>query len=94
MEGLFDFIYDHLPDSWFDSFHKAWGDTISDEMVLQSVQEASDFFNMNAPMDVHEDWTTGVVTGIPLLRMMTSWYSTVNKCLIWALRTRKALTWL
>lgn len=34
-------------------------------MVLQSVQEASDFFNMNAPMDVHEDWTTGVMTGIP-----------------------------
>lgn len=65
MDGLFDFIYDHLPDSWFDSFHKAWGDTISDEMVLQSVQEASDFFNMNAPMDVHEDWTTGVMTGIP-----------------------------
>lgn len=65
MDGLFDFIYDHLPDSWFDSFHKVWGDTISDEMVLQSVQEASDFFNMNAPMDVHEDWTTGVMTGIP-----------------------------
>lgn len=65
MEGLFDFIYDHLPDSWFDNFHKAWGDSLTDEMVLQSVQEASDFFNMNAPMDVHEDWTTGVMTGIP-----------------------------
>ena len=70
MDGLLDFfsvdfLHDHLPDSWFDSFHKAWGDTLSDEMVLQSVQEASDFFNMNAPMDVHEDWTTGVMTGIP-----------------------------
>lgn len=70
MDGLLDFfsvdfLHDHLPDSWFDSFHKAWGDNLTDEMVLQSVQEASDFFNMNAPMDVHEDWTTGVVTGIP-----------------------------
>lgn len=65
MEGLFDFIHNHLPDSWFDNFHQAWGDSLTDEMVLQSVQEASDFFNMNAPMEVHEDWTTGVMTGIP-----------------------------
>ena len=64
MEGLFDFIYDHLPDSWFDNFHQAWGDSLTDDVVLQSVQEASDFFNMNAPMDVHEDWTTGVMTGM------------------------------
>lgn len=66
MEGLFDFIYDHLPDSWFDHFHNVWGEGLTDEMVLQSVQEASDFFNMNAPMDVHEDWTTGVMTGMAM----------------------------
>ena len=70
MDGLLDFfsvefLHNHLPDSWFDNFHQAWGDSLTDEMVLQSVQEASDFFNMNAPMDVHEDWTTGVMTGIP-----------------------------
>lgn len=69
MDGLLDFfsvdfLHDHLPDSWFNNFHQAWGDSLSDEMVLQSVQEASDFFNMNAPMDVHEDWTTGVMTGM------------------------------
>lgn len=64
MLALFDFILDHLPDSWFESFHQAWGDTLSDEMVVQSVQEASEFFNMNAPMNVHEDWTTGVMTGM------------------------------
>lgn len=64
MEDLFDFIHDHLPDSWFDNFHQAWGDSLSDEVVIQSVQEASDFFNMNAPMYVHEDWTTGVMTGM------------------------------
>ncbi len=70
MDGLVDFfsvdfLHNHLPDSWFDNFHQAWGDSLTDEMVLQSVQEASDFFNMNAPMEVHEDWTTGVMTGIP-----------------------------
>ena len=64
MDGLFDFVYDHLPDSWFDNFHQVWGDSLTDDVVLQSVQEASDFFNMNAPMDVHEDWTTGVMTGM------------------------------
>ena len=69
MDGLLDFfsvdfLHDHLPDSWFDNFHQVWGDSLTDEMVLQSVQEASDFFNMNAPMDVHEDWTTGVMTGM------------------------------
>ena len=65
MISLFEFINDHLPGSWFDNFHQAWGDSLTDEMVLKSVQEASDFFNMNAPMEVHEDWTTGVMTGIP-----------------------------
>lgn len=64
MESLFDFIYDHIPDSWFDGIHKAWGDSLTDEVVVQSVQEASDFFNMNAPMSIHEDWTTGVMTGM------------------------------
>lgn len=69
MDGLLDFfsvdfLHNHLPDSWFNNFHQAWGDSLSDEMVLQSVREASDFFNMNAPMDVHEDWTTGVMTGM------------------------------
>lgn len=69
MDGLLDFfsvefLHNHLSDSWFDNFHQAWGDSLTDEMVLQSVQEASDFFNINAPMDVHEDWTTGVMTGM------------------------------
>lgn len=69
MDGLLDFfsvefLHNHLSNSWFDNFHQAWGDSLTDEMVLQSVQEASDFFNMNAPMDVHEDWTTGVMTGM------------------------------
>lgn len=64
MEELFDFIHGHLTDSWFDNLHQVWGDSLSDEVIIQSVQEASDFFNMNAPMHVHEDWTTGVMTGM------------------------------
>lgn len=64
MDGFFDFIYDQLSESWFDKFHEIWGDSLTDDVVLQSVKEASDFFNMNAPMDVHEDWTTGVMTGM------------------------------
>lgn len=64
MMSLFDFIYNHLPDSWFENFHAVWGNTLSDDVVIQSVQEASDFFNMNAPTNVHEGWTTGVITGM------------------------------
>lgn len=30
MDGLFDFISDHQSDSWFDNFHQAWGDSLSD----------------------------------------------------------------
>lgn len=64
MDCLSDFICSHMPDGWIDSLHQAWGDSLSDEMVIQSVQEASEFFNLNAPMNVHEDWTTGVMTGL------------------------------
>ena len=67
MDGLFDFlnigfIHDLLPNSWFDDAHQHFGAGLTDEMIMQSVQEASEFFNMNAPMNIHEDWTTGVMT--------------------------------
>lgn len=64
MIDLFDFIHVNIPDSWFDNFHEVWGESLSDEVVIQSVQEASEFFNMNAPMSVHEGWATGVMTGM------------------------------
>lgn len=69
MDGLFDFLnvgflHDLLPNSWFDDAHQHFGAGLTDEMIVQSVQEASDFFNMNAPMNIHEDWTTGVMTGM------------------------------
>lgn len=69
MDGLFDFLNidflrDLLPGSWFDNAYQHFGAGLTDEMIVQSVQEASEFFNMNAPMNVHEDWTTGVMTGM------------------------------
>lgn len=69
MDGLLDFLnvdflHDLLPSSWFDNAHLHLGTGLTDEMIVQSVQEASDFFNMNAPMNIHEDWTTGVMTGM------------------------------
>ena len=69
MDGLLDFLnvdllHDLLPSSWFDNLHLQFGTELTDEMIVQSVQEASAFFNMNAPMNIHEDWTTGVMTGM------------------------------
>ena len=69
MDGLLDFLnigflHDLLPSSWFEGAHQHFGAGLTDEMIVQSVQEASDFFNMNAPMNIHEDWTTGVMTGM------------------------------
>lgn len=69
MDGFLDFLnigflHDFLPSSWFDGVHQYFGAGLTDEMIVQSVQEASDFFNMNAPMNIHEDWTTGVMTGM------------------------------
>lgn len=69
MDVFFDFLnvgflHDLLPSSWFDNAHQHFGSGLTDEMIVKSVQEASDFFNMNAPMNIHEDWTTGVMTGM------------------------------
>ena len=68
MDGLFDilslnFLHDLFPD-WFDDIRFHYGGELTDDMIVQSVQEASDFFNMNAPAGIHEDWTTGVITGM------------------------------
>lgn len=35
---------------------------LTDSQVVASVQDASDFFNMDAPADVQYGWTTGVAT--------------------------------
>lgn len=59
-----DFLHDLLPESWFSNIQEYFSVDLTDEVIAQSVQEASDFFNMNAPMITHEDWTTGVMTGL------------------------------
>ena len=68
MDGLFDFLnvgilHDLLSSSWFDDVHQHFGSGLTDEMIVQSVQEASEFFNMNDPNNIHEGTTTGVITG-------------------------------
>lgn len=64
MDALYSY-QDAFPDSWIDNVHQYFGDGLTTEMIVQSVQEASDFFNMDTPMNIHEDWTTGVMTGMP-----------------------------
>lgn len=64
MDGLLDFLHDLLPASWFDSAQDHFGDGLTDEVVAQSVHEASVFFGMDDPINVHEDWTTGVMTNM------------------------------
>lgn len=55
-----DLLQDMLPDSWFNDVRESYGDTLTDEMIVNSVQQASDFFNIDNPMAIAEDWTTGV----------------------------------
>lgn len=64
----FDFDFPDIPDSidW-DSFQEALnklsdsGFHLSESDVANSVSEASAFFNIGVPFDIHEDWTTGVM---------------------------------
>ena len=69
MDGLFDlfndFMHNYFSHNWFEDVHQHFGDELTDEMIVRSVMETSDFFNMNTPMDIHESWITGVMTGMP-----------------------------
>lgn len=64
MDGLLDFLHDLLPTSWFESAQHHFGAGLTDDVVAQSVHEASVFFGMDDPINVHEDWTTGVMTNM------------------------------
>ena len=64
MDGLLDFLHNLLPTSWFESAQEHFGDGLTNEVVAQSVHEASVFFGMDDPINVHEDWTTGVMTNM------------------------------
>ena len=58
--SLLDFMQDIFPESWFDNIRVNYGDTLTDEMISQSVQTSCEFFNMPMPELVAEYETTGV----------------------------------
>lgn len=49
-----------IPDGWFDNIRQLYGDSLSDNMISQSVAETCDFFHIDEPAMVSEGWTTGV----------------------------------
>ena len=55
--SIMDVMHKFMGD-WFDRFD------LKDAQVLASVQDASDFFNMDAPASVQYGWTTGVATAL------------------------------
>ena len=53
-------LQDIFPDAWFDDIRQLYGESLSDEMISQSVEETCDFFHIEEPAIVSEGWTTGV----------------------------------
>ena len=53
-------LQDISPDGWFDDVRQMYGESLSDEMISQSVEETCDFFHIEEPAIVSEGWTTGV----------------------------------
>ncbi len=45
-----------------DFAQEQYGFNLTDEQIVRSVQEASDFFNMDSPAVIRDGWTTGVCT--------------------------------
>ena len=58
--SLLELLQDLLPDSFFNNVLMNYGPELSDDMIVRSVQEASDFFNIKNPILIAEDFTTGV----------------------------------
>lgn len=48
-----------------ETFLQRFGGDLTFDDVMESIQCASDFFNIHTPQDIHEDWTTGVLTQSP-----------------------------
>ena len=57
---LEEFMRDLLPDSLFDEIMGDYSSTLTDDMILQSVSNASDFFHIDEPFGVAESDTIGV----------------------------------
>lgn len=54
-------------DGLMDNLQSYFGSGLTDDMVIQSTQDASDFFNISEPLDVVEGWTTGVYNNNPFV---------------------------
>lgn len=59
-----DFILGLFSNDFLDSIHNNYGFNLSDKEIAESVQKASDFFHLNSPKTIREDWTTGVILGM------------------------------
>lgn len=56
-----------LPDGLLESLQADWGIGLTDDMVVQSMHDASEFFNITDPMQIVEGWTTGVYNNNPFI---------------------------
>lgn len=59
---IFDIFNGSYPDGWFNEMRLNYGDGLTNDVILQSVHEASDFFHIDDPMFIQEDCMTGVYT--------------------------------
>lgn len=55
-----DFLQDLIPDTWFSAIRGLYGSSLTDDMIMQSVTDASDFFHIDEPFGVAESDTIGV----------------------------------
>ena len=62
--SLFDLLSNILPDQWFEDIQSHFGPDLSNADIIDSVHDASTFFNMDDPAVIREDWTTGVYTNL------------------------------
>lgn len=49
---LMDFWQDMIPDGWLNDVRMGYGEMLTDEMIINSVQQASAFFNFDNPMEI------------------------------------------
>ncbi len=59
-----DFIKGQLNENVLDIIYLLCGDNLSKSDVIAAVHQASDFFNLNYPAEIREDWATGVICRI------------------------------
>ena len=59
-----DFILGLFSTEFLEGIHHSYGFNLSDKEIAESIKRASDFFHLNSPKDIREDWTTGVICGM------------------------------